>query len=199
MNPLGGSIRIASFAVWTSLALAGCLRPDPNKAVATTPAALPPADEQRLRAVGRRPNARSQCRYLAATARALISGTVARAGQVATRNRNARRLLLPNWASGSTEATSRAPRASCSTRDRIWLGRGGLELVRLVAPDGRNGPQTVPQPDLPDSRRIEVSRRRSGPPQRRGPFGMQQREQGPRPARWFRSTTGGSTTASGTR
>ena len=47
MNPLGGSIRIASFAVWTSLALAGCLRPDPNKAVATTAAALPPADEQR--------------------------------------------------------------------------------------------------------------------------------------------------------
>jgi hypothetical protein len=47
MNRVGSGIRIASFAVWTSLALAGCLRPDPSKAAATTPAALPPADEQR--------------------------------------------------------------------------------------------------------------------------------------------------------
>jgi len=48
MKPLENSVRIASFAVWTSITLAGCLRPDPSKAVATTPAALPTADEQRL-------------------------------------------------------------------------------------------------------------------------------------------------------
>ena len=48
MKPLDSGIRIAWFAVWTSLTLAGCLRPDPSKAVATTPAAQPAADEQRL-------------------------------------------------------------------------------------------------------------------------------------------------------
>ncbi|MGB8294579.1 MAG: hypothetical protein WCG85_04065 [Polyangia bacterium] len=48
MNPVGSSVRIASLAIWTSLTLAGCIRPDPSKAAATTPAALPSADEERL-------------------------------------------------------------------------------------------------------------------------------------------------------
>lgn len=41
-------IRIASFAVWTSLTLAGCLRPGLSRSVETTPAAQPAADDQRL-------------------------------------------------------------------------------------------------------------------------------------------------------
>jgi hypothetical protein len=48
MKPLDSGIRIASFAVWTSLALAGCLRPNLNRSVETTPSAQPAADEQRL-------------------------------------------------------------------------------------------------------------------------------------------------------
>jgi len=48
MKPSDSRIRIAWFAVWTSLTLAGCLRPDPSKSAATTPAALPATDEQRL-------------------------------------------------------------------------------------------------------------------------------------------------------
>jgi hypothetical protein len=48
MKPLDSRIRIASFAVWTSLVLTGCLRPDPRRSVETTPASRPAADEQRL-------------------------------------------------------------------------------------------------------------------------------------------------------
>jgi hypothetical protein len=47
MKPSGRGIRIAS-AVWTSLTLAGCLRPGLSRSTETTPAALPAADEQRL-------------------------------------------------------------------------------------------------------------------------------------------------------
>jgi hypothetical protein len=48
MKPLDSGIRIASFAVWTSLTLAGCLRPGLSRSVETTVAAQPAADEQRL-------------------------------------------------------------------------------------------------------------------------------------------------------
>ena len=48
MKPLGNGIRIASFAVWTSLTLAGCLRSGLSRSVEMTPAARPAADEQRL-------------------------------------------------------------------------------------------------------------------------------------------------------
>jgi hypothetical protein len=48
MKPSDGVVRVASFAVWMSLTPAGCLRPDPNRSVETTPAARSVADEQRL-------------------------------------------------------------------------------------------------------------------------------------------------------
>ena len=47
MKPSGRGIRIAS-AVWTSLALAGCLRPGLSRSTETTLAAQPATDEQRL-------------------------------------------------------------------------------------------------------------------------------------------------------
>ena len=48
MNPLDGGIRTASFAVWTSLTLAGCLRPGLSRSVETAVAVQPAADEQSL-------------------------------------------------------------------------------------------------------------------------------------------------------
>ena len=48
MKPSGRSLRSARFAVWTSLTLAGCLRPDPSRSVETGPAARLAAEAQRL-------------------------------------------------------------------------------------------------------------------------------------------------------
>ena len=126
MKPLE-AVSESRVCVWTALALAGCLRPDPSKAL------------RRLLPRGRLPTSNALSSGTApefalamsvpAAMAALTSGTVARAGQVATRSRNARRLWSPNWASGSPESISRqqgprVPRAGSGwAAARLnWLG-----------------------------------------------------------------------------
>jgi len=195
MKPLGSGIRLASFAVWTSLTLAGCLRPDPSKAVATTPAAQPAADEQRLVIWD---GARfALAMSVPAAMGGLTFGMVARVGKLrleAEMPDNSRRQIGRRGRRNRCRS-SQGPRVP---RGGAWLGRGGLELGRLVAPTA--GTDFRPYRSLTFQIRVEP-KSRDAAPDPRSVVVLLACSNGKKTllVRWFRSTTRVSTTASGTR